>query len=153
MGMDEANVQLARRLIDALYIEAMVLADETRAYFDDHGRAERDALSPSARVAYAVESLKSTTRIMHVVAWLLTRRAIEAGEIGSAEARRPEHRLGVAGAGDAGAVLQLPREAQRLIAASQDLFDRVARIDRGIDRPEPAPSPARTLLGRLERAF
>ncbi|MBC7985421.1 MAG: DUF1465 family protein, partial [Sphingomonadaceae bacterium] len=80
--------RLARRLIDDLYVEAMVLADEARAYFDDHGNVERDALAPARRVDYAVESLKATTRIMHVIAWLLARRAVEAGEIGEAEADR-----------------------------------------------------------------
>ncbi|MBC7987644.1 MAG: DUF1465 family protein, partial [Sphingomonadaceae bacterium] len=64
-----------------------------------------------------------------------------------------EHRLGDAAPGLGRAILGLPREAQRLIAASEDLYDRVARIDRGIERAAPMPSPARTLLGRLERAF
>lgn len=145
--------RFARRMIGDLYVEAMVLADDARAYFDDHGQAERDALDPARRVDYAIESLKGTTRIMHVIAWLLTRRAVEAGEIGEAEMRRPEHRLGAAGPGDARAILGLPRDAQRLIAASEDLYDRVARLDRTVERAEPRPSPARTLLGRLERAF
>ena len=38
-------------------------------------------LEPFARVGFACESLKVTTRIMHIVAWLLTQRAVESGEL------------------------------------------------------------------------
>ena len=69
--------RITPRLIDALYTEAMLLADEARAYFDEAGREERNALEPFARVGFACESLKVTTRIMHIVAWLLTQRAVE----------------------------------------------------------------------------
>jgi regulator of CtrA degradation len=80
--------------VDSFYTEAMVLADEARAYFDEAGRDDRGALDPFVRVAFACESLKVTTRIMHIVAWLLTQRAVESGEIISADGRRPERRLG-----------------------------------------------------------
>ena len=68
----------------------MLLADEARAYFDEAGRDERLTLEPFARVGFACESLKVTTRIMHIVAWLLTQRAVESGEIKSR--RRPPAR-------------------------------------------------------------
>ena len=45
-----ANARITPRLIDSLYTEAMVLADEARAYFDDAGRDERQLLDPFARV-------------------------------------------------------------------------------------------------------
>src|SRR6185503_14613392 len=72
MTMDEsdkpqAEVRITSRLIDALYTEAMLLADEARSYFDDAGRDERATLEPFARVGFACESLKVTTRIMHIV--------------------------------------------------------------------------------------
>ena len=41
--------------------------------------------------------------------------------------------------------------AQRLINASADLYARVKRLDEGQLIDEPAPSPARALMGRLER--
>ena len=95
MTMDELDppepqVRITSRLIDSLYTEAMLLADEARSYFDDAGRDERATLEPFARVGFACESLKVTTRIMHIVAWLLTQRAIELGEIPAA--RRPPAR-------------------------------------------------------------
>ena len=77
----EPEVRITPRLVDSFYTEAMLLADEARSYFDDTGREERGALDPFVRVNFACESLKVTTRIMHIVAWLLTQRAIESGEI------------------------------------------------------------------------
>src|SRR5438105_13918630 len=98
MLMDESDrpepqVRITSRLIDSLYTEAMLLADEARSYFDDAGRDERAMLEPFARVGFASESLKVTTRIMHIVAWLLTQRAIEPGEIPAREGRCAERRV------------------------------------------------------------
>jgi regulator of CtrA degradation len=144
---------LAKRLVDGLYVEAMVLADEVRAYFDDIGRDARDALGPMDRVLFSCESLKVTTRLMHVVAWLLTQRAVDAGELSAAGAREPARRLGVAVDTDAEVLAKLPEEAQRFVAASIDLHARVARLEAGLDDTDTAPSPARELLGRLHAAF
>ena len=147
------EVPITPRLIDAFYTEAMLLADEARAYFDDMGREARLTLDPFARVGFACESLKVTTRIMHIVAWLLTQRAIESGEIPNREGRRPERRLGNAADSDPAVVEQLPPEAQRLINASADLYARVKRLDEGHGEDEPMQSPARALMGRLERGL
>ncbi|MDQ3246310.1 MAG: DUF1465 family protein [Pseudomonadota bacterium] len=149
----QSEVRITPRLIDALYTEAMLLADEARSYFDDAGREDRCTLDPFARVGFACESLKVTTRIMHIVAWLLTQRAVESGEIHGPDGRRPERRLGNAQDSDHELVARLPAGAQRLINASADLYARIARLDEtGLDT-EATPSPARALMGRLERGL
>jgi len=158
MTMDESDIpgpeaRIASRLVDSLYTEAMLLADEARSYFDDAGRDERSTLEPFARVGFACESLKVTTRIMHIVAWLLTQRAIESGEIPLREGRRPERRLGHAQESDQAVIVQLPEAAQRLIKASAELYARVKRIDEGNMEAEVPQSPARALMGRLERGL
>jgi len=145
------EARITPRLVDALYTEAMVLADEARAYFDDVGKEERLTLEPFARVGFACESLKVTTRIMHIVAWLLTQRAIETGELNRTDGRRPERRLGNAATSDPKVVVQMPDQAQRLIHASSDLYARLERLDAGQLDNEPIQSPARALMGRLER--
>lgn len=149
----DTEVRITPRLIDSLYTEAMVLADEARSYFDDSGQDDRQRLEPFARVSFACESLKVTTRIMHIVAWLLTQRAIESGEIQYSEGRRPERRLGHAQESDPEAVAKLPESAQRLVSASADLYGRVKRLDEGAVADEPPQSPARALMGRLERGI
>jgi regulator of CtrA degradation len=158
MAMDESDapdpqVRITSRLIDSLYTEAMLLADEARSYFDDVGRDERVGLEPFARVGFACESLKVTTRIMHIVAWLLTQRAIESGEIPAVAGRRPQRRLGHAQDSDEALVAQLPDAARRLIGASADLYARVKRIDEGSFDEDVPQSPARALMGRLERGL
>jgi regulator of CtrA degradation len=151
--LPQPEIRITARLIDALYTEAMLLADEARSYFDQAGRDDRDGLDPFARVGFACESLKVTTRIMHIVAWLLTQRAIESGEIPEREGRRPERRLGHAQDSDPAIVTQLPADAQRLITASAELYARIKRFDDGGLAEEPVSSPARALMGRLQRGL
>ena len=153
---DDTNTQpqqarLTPRLLESLYTEAMILADEARAYFDEAGRVERSTLDPFVRVGFACESLKVTTRIMHIVAWLLTQRAVESGEIMPGSERRPERRLGHAADSDPAVIIQLPPIAQRLVGASTDLYSRVRRLDEEGFEEVAVPSPARALMGRLER--
>lgn len=149
----EPESRITPRLVDSFYTEAMVLADEARSYFDEAGRDDRGTLDPYVRVAFACESLKVTTRIMHIVAWLLTQRAIESGEITYREGQRPERRLGNAQASDPALVERLPQAARRLVNASADLYARVRRLDEGTVSDEPPLSPARALMGRLERGL
>lgn len=140
-------------MIDSLYADAMVLADEARSYFDDGGRAERDVLEPMARVAYSCESLKVTTRLMHVIAWLLTQKAIDAGEMSQRDALDPSRRLGPPPVTEAAALAVMPEHAQQLIVESIELFRRTARLDELQAGDAPAISPALSMLHRLERAF
>jgi regulator of CtrA degradation len=154
MDGDTPESRIERRLFDSLYVEAMVLADEARAYFDEAGRAEREALDPLARVTFSCESLKVTTRLMHIIAWLLTQRAVAAGELRLRDALDPSRRLGDAPVTDPGVFDTLPERARTLIAASADLHRRIARLDTAQDQPAGgAPSPARSIQQRLARAF
>jgi len=153
MAQNEAQFQLTPRLVGTLYTEAMLLADEARSYFDRLGREERDSLDPMLRVGFSCESLKVTTRLMHIVAWLLTQRAVEAGELSATESRRPSRRLGDEPESDGAVLPQLPQAAQALVAASRDLFARVRRLDEVGPQAVPQPSPARSLLSRLERSL
>lgn len=140
-----------RRLVDSLYVDAMVLADEARAYFDDFGRVERDTLDPIARVAFSCESIKVTTRLMHIIAWLLTQRAVAAGELSMQSARDPSRRLGPAPETTPAAISGLPGSAGALVRASIALHTRVARLD--VDEGADTESPARQLIDRLALAF
>jgi regulator of CtrA degradation len=150
-GANESRVYA--RLIDGLYVEAMVLADEARTYFDEGGRAERDALAPMTRVGFSCESLKVTTRLMHVIAWLLTQRAVLAGELAQRDALDPSRRLGAAPESDAAATAQLPPMARQLVTGSAELQRRVARLDQARAIEEPPESPAREMLERLAAVF
>jgi regulator of CtrA degradation len=153
MGEFAIQSQLTPKLVDALYIEAMVLADEARSYFDTIGRDDRLSLDPIDRVGFSCESLKVTTRLMHVIAWLLTQRAVAAGELSRAQAGEAERRLGEAPQTDRDLFPRLPENAADLVRASEELYDRVSRIDAGHFSDEPTGSPARSLLSRLQRSL
>ena len=151
--IERSESRVHTRLVDSLYVEAMVLADEARGYFDDGGRADREALSPMERVAFSCESLKVTTRLMHIIAWLLTQRAIDAGELTRREALDPSRRLGAAPVTDSAVFAKLPDPARAMIAASADLHRRVARLDAAQEQDAPMPSPARSIQDRLALVF
>ncbi|QIG80397.1 DUF1465 family protein [Stakelama tenebrarum] len=150
--MEPGATRIHRKLLDSLYVEAMLLADEARAYFDQAGREERDTLDALSRVAFSCESLKVTTRLMHVIAWLLTQRAVDAGELAAREAMLPSRRLGTAPDTDAQALIALPGQARGIVEASIDLYRRVARLDGALEEPAPE-SPARSMMDRLAAAF
>jgi len=147
------TLQIHRRLIDSLYVEAMVLADEARGYFDQVGRDDRDSLSALHRVAFSCESLKVTTRLMHIIAWLLTQRAVDAGELAPGDALATARRLGDAPETDHALLADMPAQAVAIVEASIDLHRRVARLDQSLDVPTIVESPARTMMDRLAAAF
>ena len=131
----------------------MLLADEARSYFDEAGRAEREALDPLDRVSFSCESLKVTTRLMHVIAWLLTQRAVHAGELRPGEALHPSRRLGEAPESAPAAMATLPLRARTLIESSADLHRRAARLDAALESPAAVASAVRGLQERLALAF
>ena len=84
---DPAN--LSPTIVDALYGEALMLADEVRSAFDLSGRLTRATEDADlARIALSCEALRTTTRMMHAIAWLLNQRAFFAGELSEFQLRR-----------------------------------------------------------------
>jgi regulator of CtrA degradation len=153
-GMNaQATATIHRKLVDSLYVEAMLLADEARGYFDVVGRTERDALEALSRVTFSCESLKVTTRLMHIIAWLLTQRAVEAGELSPGDALSPSRRLGEAPETDAATLAIMPAQAAGIIATSVELHRRVARLDASLDESPAEASPARRMMERLSASF
>ncbi len=147
--MDSFHLELAPKLIDSLYVEAMVLADEARACFDRDAFASE--MAPDVAVAFSCESLRVTTRIMHSIAWLLAQKAMRAGEIAYQD---PEaSTLGYAPASDIYLRHRFPGEAQSIISMSEDLYQRLFRISEGMMRPaNDMPEPV-LMVERLRQAF
>jgi len=122
--------------IDATYREAMDLAVQARAYIAERAPAIRATMSGESEAVYAAETMRMSTRIMHVVAWALNRKALAAGEIDESEAGAPGRRLGgeeVCVAAPIGDLRVLPDPVQEMVLASRDLYDRAARLERLLD--------------------
>ena len=113
-------------IIEALYCEALVLADEVRAAFDL--APSRCAEEDMVRIALSCEGLRTTTRMMHVLAWLLNHRAYFAGELSEFQLRRhgvlPPDRPA-----DPDQMAQLEPETRVLIGETEALHGRIARLD------------------------
>jgi regulator of CtrA degradation len=156
IGQESTSI-MVRKLVDSLYVEAMVLTDEARAYFDEISKGDRSQLEPVLRVSFSCESLKVTTRLMHIIAWLLAYRTKwEHGQNGAEQFILPMDtplRLGSSVDSDPDVTKRLPAHARLVIDASIDLYARVQRIDSDLLHPQQAISPARQLLQRLERAL
>jgi regulator of CtrA degradation len=146
--MQMLSHEITPKLVDSLYTEAMVLADEARSYFDsDRVRA----ISPAeVSVAFSCESLKVTTRLMHVIAWLLNQKALRAGELADIDAIAE---LGYAPATDSYWIDELPEEARSLILTTEDLYCRVQRISQNVVRDaQSVPAPL-AMIEQIRAAF
>ncbi len=125
---------LDKHLVDNLYVEAMVLADEARSFFDQRADEHRVLLDNRGRVDFACEALKATTRLMHVIAWLLHRRAMFAGDPGAGP-NDSAARIGQAVAADWDICAGFDASVRRIIVASERLFERIAAIEAGWEAP------------------
>jgi regulator of CtrA degradation len=154
---DTRPVPIDGKLIDDLYTEAMVLADEARAYLEKGAEVERVLLGHMERVHFSCEALKITTRLMQVIAWLLSRRAVRRGEIDAVEAQSERYRLGDAAPSDLQNSRNFPGEMRVLIAASESLYTRALRLEEQIVDDNfgvsTGSSPARDLMRMLEAVF
>lgn len=149
--MAASQHELTPKLLNALYTEAMLLADEARSYFDRDLVA--GGLAPEASVAFSCESLKVTTRLMHSIAWLLNQKALRAGELSAADAASEARELGYAPASDNFLTEQFPFEAQNIIHASEELYYRLQRISNGLrTQYDELPEPIR-LREKIMQAF
>ncbi|MEO0464662.1 MAG: DUF1465 family protein [Pseudomonadota bacterium] len=161
------TTSLSRPIIEALYTEALILADEVRAEFAqgsatlpqsagsalhiaDHGSAT-PALLPHeamARLALSTEGLKTTTRMMHVLAWLLNQRAFFSGELTAKQVLRhgalPDDRVS-----DSDQVELLGPDTRALIAETERLHSRIARLDQAWRQGFDMGSPVRAFQRRI----
>jgi regulator of CtrA degradation len=117
---------------DRTMMEAMALLAETRRYLIDRSEGERKGAPVEHGLAASMESMRLVARLTQVLAWLLTHRAVHAGEMSLIEATRPDRRLGgrdlclnSQGDDDPG----MPEELRNLLARSLSLYRRIARLD------------------------
>ncbi len=119
--------------IDRTYDEAKALLVEARDYMQVCEPNHRAGLAPLQSLKMIGEGLRLTTRLTEVMAWSLTQKAVQAGEITRDQAVEPRRRLGgqeiCLGTGDLDGQNVPPRLA-RLLARSLSLYQRVQRLDR-----------------------
>ena len=123
-------VDLNRPIIEGLYAEALVLADQVRRSFDHAalGAAQLDDEDP-IRIALSCEALRTATRMMHVIAWLLNQRAYYNGEISEFQLRRTGRLPSGGSRSTPEQAALLPPNLHELVAASERFHARIARLE------------------------
>lgn len=137
-----APASINPQIIESLYGEALLLSDEVRATFVLGAR--EDAASPGldkARVALSCEALRTTTRMMHVLAWLLNHRAYFAGELSEFQLRR-HGKLTDFPEADPQRMTLLEAPIRQLIEATERFHARLKRLDESWDRNQIGASSA-----------
>jgi regulator of CtrA degradation len=139
------------RIIDGLYSEALVLSDEVRGAFMLSGRIENAGREEDlARVALSCEALRTTTRMMHAIAWLLNHRAYFMGELSEFQLRRHGRLARDVATADPERLSLLDPDLRALIAATERFYARLVRLDDGWrQRDIVTPSAIASLRARL----
>jgi len=148
-----ATTTARRTIIEDLYSEALVLADEARDAFDMRGEIAPDSTRDDARIALSIEGLRTTTRLMHILAWLLNQRAFLSGELNENQLRR-HGRLPAERPSMPGMMEKLQPETRQLVRESERLHERVARLDREWPQAQAAGQNAvDAMRSRIAEAF
>jgi len=123
-----ANIEF----FDRTMLEAMSLLAESRRYLTDRAESESQKMDLEQGLANSMETMRLVARLTQVLAWLLTHRAVHAGEMSLSEATEPDRRLGgrdLCAKDSSEVAKRLPDELQSLLARSHSLYLRIARLD------------------------
>lgn len=118
------------RIVEGLYSEALALSEDVRAMFVRQERRREDGGGSSADLAQSCEALRTTTRMMHAVAWLLNHRAYFAGELSEFQLRRYGRLVDLAQS-DRDRLALLSPEMRNLIEVTERFHARLKRLDNG----------------------
>jgi regulator of CtrA degradation len=142
-------------LFDRTFDEGMSLVEEAARYLDGRGKEEARDLPRKAAMLYAGESLRVTTRLMQAASWLLVQRAVHEGDMPPEDAADQRYRLGskeICFGSRAEEAENLPKALQDLLAKSESLYRRIARLEEVLASPAEAAG-VQTQFERLEQAF
>jgi len=146
------------RIVESLYCEALVLSDEVRAAFDLSGRIEATGSDQdAARIALSCEALRTTTRMMHAMAWLLNHRAFFMGELSDFQLRRYGRLAPDFPAADPERMGVIAPALRDLVRSTEQFYARLLRIDRNWRDQSAMPGPSaldrlRARLGNVTAA-
>lgn len=153
----------ASEQFDILFQEGMDLVGRAAAYLDGDGREEAKRLSRSAAIAYAVESMRLTTRLMQIASWLLLQRAVNEGELSRAEASAEKRRICSSEqdtVSNKDALAKLPPRLRDFVGVSLRLQARIIHLDLLIYKPRDQrgreslpPSPVERQIEQLRAAL
>lgn len=142
-----------------IYDDVMRMVSEAAEYLELDAVIERKRVQEKMAPVFACESMRLTTRLMQVTAWLLAMRAVKGGELTREDFVARNYRLGsrevclggpVRGAG------LLPPRLIELLGVSKLLYERVLRLDEQVfsgTGQQGSANPVGLQRNRIEQAF
>jgi len=121
------------------YEEAFDLLMEARDYVERHLPAFKYSDNPPDPSAMTTETMRLTSRLTQVMAWLMAQRAVQEGEIEAADFVEDRYRLeghDVCLNRTIEDMDDLPDQLSDLMQRSYDLYSRIMRLDRQYADPE-----------------
>lgn len=119
-------------LLETTYEEAYDLLIESRDYIGTKVPEVRKNASQAYQMVISVETMRLTTRLTQVMAWLLTQKAVYLEEMSPEQAAKHTYRLGgqkmCLDRGRADYEI-LPIQLRRLLERSHGLYLRINRLD------------------------
>lgn len=142
-------------IVEALYEDALALAEEARLVFElEDSRPPRGAQENERRVALSCEALRTTTRMMHAMAWLLNHRAYFSGQLSEFQLRRHGRLPPTQPDADRAQVALLDFYIRDVVERSRALYARIERLDRAWrGQFTMRPEAVHRLRDRLGQAF
>ncbi len=121
-------------LFSRTFREGMALVEETANYLDGEGREISKTMGRTEALSYAGSSMRLTTQLMQIASWLLVMRALREGDMTIEEASDSKYRIRET---DENRPKRTPAETvpddlATLITHSDQLYDRIARLDHGL---------------------
>ncbi len=127
-----AEISTPTEFFGKTYDEAYELLLEARSYIRHGAKVDAGGLAQADRLRFALESMRVTSRLSQVMAWLLNEKAVHAGEIGREERSAKAYRL----SGQKICLddrfelsIGLPPQLLELLARSRALYVRISRLD------------------------
>lgn len=117
--------------LPGVFNETLSLLFDAHHYFNTRGMEDQAVIEPSKRLFYASEMSRVTLRLTSVMAWIMVRRAVNAGRIDADKAEQ-DYRLG---GGESCTVTHpemmpaMPTYLNYLSERSLSLYERIQRLD------------------------
>jgi regulator of CtrA degradation len=119
------------------YDEALALMVEAKDYIEWHERDDGGMLLDLDRLRLSRETMRVTSRLTQIMAWLFAQKAVVVGELSRAEAAAEPYTLSghdVCAPGDPAHGRGLPAKMVDLLDRSHHLYVRVSRLDQLVRR-------------------
>lgn len=130
-------MQAPTSFFNKTYDEAMVLLVEARDFLARGQDMGPDFSAATCRARMVVETSRLTSRLTHVMAWLLARKAVHAGELTADQATQPPYVLErdeMLVGDDSPFDDDLLPALESLMDRSRNLYIRVSRLDELVRR-------------------